>query len=654
LHYRREVDGLRAVAVIPVILFHAGFAAFSGGYVGVDVFFVISGYLITSVILRDLQAGTFSLARFYERRIRRILPALFVMLIVCAPLSAILLMPSYSRLAADSLVAASVFASNLLYLRDMGYFGLPEQLRPLLHTWTLGVEEQYYLFFPLFAGVAWKLGKAWLVAMLAGLVAISAGFAEWAAMYHPNWGFYLLPARGWELGIGALLAFYLDLRPTAAWRMAWLQPLSFFGLALIAYAVLTFDDFTPTPSSYTLLPTVGAGLVILCASPATLAGRMLGSRVAVGIGLASYSLYLWHQPIFVFVRHRNLLPPSPTMVVAEFLALAAIAYLSWRFVERPFRRRDRFTRKQIFTLGAAASALLFTLGMIGHETNGTFGLDRNAALDSRLRESFVERHGLGVACVDGLISSARCRTSDRPEILVWGDSYAMHLVAGLLASRPDAKIEQATEYTCGPALGVAPVGGYYTRAWARDCIRNNDLVLRHLKATPSVKYVLLGALFADYAKRGKRLLLRDGRIVDAQSASLPAFLATIRAVRATGAEPIVVAPPPGNGINLGQCTKRAAYYDRSPAPCDFTLREAEQVQARQRALVRQLERVARVIWLDPAICSDDLCRPWRDNTFIYADDGHLTDEGSVYLGRKLDFYGFLRNRRNQGGGLPQP
>ncbi|MBO0748911.1 MAG: acyltransferase, partial [Porphyrobacter sp.] len=202
--YRREVDGLRAVAVVPVILFHSGFRAFAGGFVGVDVFFVISGYLITSVIIEDLQDGTFSLGRFYERRVRRIFPAFVLMLLVSAPLAALLLMPGYAKLVSHSLIAASLFASNLLYLRHTGYFGGPVQLRPLLHTWTLGVEEQYYLFFPLFMMSVWRLGRRWLTAILVLLVAISFGFAEWTAIHQPDWGFYLLPARGWELGLGAL------------------------------------------------------------------------------------------------------------------------------------------------------------------------------------------------------------------------------------------------------------------------------------------------------------------------------------------------------------------------------------------------------------------------------------------------------------------
>ena len=651
MQYRREVDGLRAVAVIPVILFHAGFAAFAGGYVGVDVFFVISGYLITSVILEDLENGSFSLARFYERRIRRIFPALFVMLIVCAPLSALLLMPSYAKLASDSLVASSVFASNLLYLKDTGYFGTPEQLRPLLHTWTLGIEEQYYLFFPLFMALAWPLGRKWLIGLLAGLVAISIGFAEWAAIYHPDWGFYLLPARGWELGMGALLALYLALSPAAEWPMTWLQPLSLLGLALIGYAVFTFDEFTPTPSSYTLLPTLGAGLIILCAAPSTLAGRLLGSRLLVAIGLVSYSLYLWHQPIFVFVRHRNLLPPGNGMIVLEFAALAVIAWLSWRFIERPFRRRDRFTRRQVFAVALAASATLFAIGITGHATGGTFGL-QDAAAASRLRARFVEHYGLGAACVDGLTASPQCRTNDKPEILVWGDSYAMHIVAGLMASRPDAKIEQATEYTCGPVLGLAPIGRGYSREWARNCIRNNDRVLRHLRATPSVRYVLMGAALTNYADPGRKVLRRDGTVAQARSVSRDAFLETIRQVRALGAEPVLVAPSPQNGVDLGECTKRAAYYGRSRAPCEFPLAAAEQLQANQLTLLRQLASSARVLWLAPGICPDRTCQPWIGNTFIYADSGHLTDEGSAYLGRKLDFYGFITRPPPQAGGLP--
>lgn len=654
MKYRPEVDGLRAAAVIPVILFHAGFAAFSGGYVGVDVFFVISGYVITSVILDDLERGTFSLVQFYERRVRRIFPALFFMLAICAPLAWLLLMPSYMKLVSDSLAAVALFASNMLYLRETAYFGDAEQLRPLLHTWTLAVEEQYYLLFPVFMSLAWKLGKRWLVAILSVLLALSLALAHWTAFNWPGFGFYLLPARGWELGLGALAAMYLARRPAAEWKPAVLQVLSLLGLALIVFAVVTFDKFTPTPSLLTLVPTIGAVLVILCASPATFAGRLLGSRALVAIGLVSYSLYLWHQPIFVFVRHRSLLPPDNASILLQCVAIGVIGYLSWRYVERPFRRRGRFTRRQVFKMALAASSISFALGATGHVTKGTFGLTRADDPAFQLEARIAPNYGLGVACTNGLTNAKSCRTSDEPEVLVWGDSFAMHLVPGLLASNPGAKIEQATAFTCGPVLGLAPLGGRYARDWAEQCIRMNDRVIEHLEKSPSIKYVVMGSEFWEYVNSDWKVLLRDGSIADPGSVSLRHWQETLRRIEALGIEPVLVSPPPSRGFDLGQCVKRAAYFGRSADLCDFPLATAELTQARELALLRELERTNRVIWLSTAICPDGTCRPRIDGRFIYFDEGHLTREGSQYLGAKLDFYRLLTSRSSRAHPLQQP
>ncbi|MBO0750244.1 MAG: acyltransferase, partial [Porphyrobacter sp.] len=457
-------------------------------------------------------------------------------------------------------------------------------------------------------------------------------------------------------GLGALCALYLSLRPHADWNAAWRRALGLIGLGLIAYAALAFDENTPTPSSYTLLPTVGAALIILCASPANLAGKLLGSRVPVAIGLVSYSLYLWHQPIFVFGRHLSLLPPGNGVILIEYVALACVAWLSWRFVECPFRRKGRFTRKQVFAMAGAASVVLFTIGLIGHFTEGSFGIRRDFEAARRLDMRFAAQRGLGEACVDGLTSSAQCRTSDRPEILVWGDSFAMHLIPGLLASRPGARIEQATAYTCGPVLGLAPIGGSYQRDWAENCIRNNDRVLAHLKATPSIKYVLMGTIFSTYVDSdwGWRVMRRDGSVSRPGRDGLRYFLATIHEIRKLGGEPVLVSPPPQSGFDLAHCTELAAYRRLSGAPCDFPLAKAEQLQAGELALLHRLEHEARVIWLTAAICPNGVCQPRIDDTFIYADNAHLTAEGSTYLGRKLDFYGYLKRGENAGGGLPQP
>lgn len=375
MDYRREIDGLRALAVAPVVLFHAGFEAFSGGFVGVDVFFVISGYLITSIILAELRDGKFSIISFYDRRARRILPALLLVLLVSIILSWLWLLPSAMKDFSLSLVAVSFFASNILFWRESGYFDTAAELKPLLHTWSLAVEEQYYLLFPLFLMSFWRLGKRWIVVLLGLAFAISFALAQWGSYANPSASFYLLPTRGWELLMGAFSAFYLSnaerrsghidrkLREIGAW----------LGLALIIFAVFSYSKATPFPGAYALAPTVGTTLIILFATHQTAAGMFIGNRVFVGIGLISYSTYLWHQPLFAFARQRTLAEPSHLAFLALSTLALVMGYLSWRFVEAPFRNRVIFSRKYIIFITLFASSVFVAFGLLGYFNGGFKG-----------------------------------------------------------------------------------------------------------------------------------------------------------------------------------------------------------------------------------------------------------------------------------------
>lgn len=354
--YRKEIDGLRALAVLPVIFYHAGFVWFPGGYAGVDVFFVISGYLITSIILEELEAGRFTLAGFYERRARRILPALFFILLACLPFAWLWLLPDELADFGQSVMAVAGFVSNILFWLQTDYFGPTAEQIPLLHTWSLAVEEQYYLIFPLFMLLAWKLGKRWLVGIVALVALLSLGWSEWLWRQSVEANFYLIPSRAWELMFGALTAFYL--RKNAPGQGMAAQFASLAGLALLAYAVLFFNEGIPFPSLYALAPVLGTTLLILFATPATWVGQLLACRMLVGIGLISYSAYLWHQPIFVFARMQALEEPGMELMAGLSALALLLAWFSWRWVEKPFRDRRRFTRHQIFT-GAVIGSLLF-------------------------------------------------------------------------------------------------------------------------------------------------------------------------------------------------------------------------------------------------------------------------------------------------------
>jgi len=358
--YRVEIDGLRAIALIPVILFHAGFEWFSGGYVGVDVFFVISGYLITSIILKEKEAGTFTIANFYERRARRILPALFFIILACIPFAWFLLLPHELKDFGKSVVAVSLFSSNILFWKESDYFAADAELIPLLHTWSLAVEEQFYVIFPLIMIFFWFLGKRRLFGILSIIAIVSIALTEWGWRQFPEANFYLIPTRAWELMIGALIAFYLAHNKQPQGFIGELG--SILGLSLILLAVFFLDRSLPFPSLYALSPTLGTALVILFTSRETLVYRILSWEVFVIIGLISYSGYLWHQPIFVFARIYFLDEPKPWLMGLLSILALVLAYFSWRFIEAPFRDKCRFTQGQIFLAGFIGSLLFIAVG----------------------------------------------------------------------------------------------------------------------------------------------------------------------------------------------------------------------------------------------------------------------------------------------------
>jgi peptidoglycan/LPS O-acetylase OafA/YrhL len=369
---RREIDGLRAIAVLPVIFFHAGFETFSGGFVGVDVFFVISGYLITTIILTELEHGRFSIVNFYERRARRILPALFLVMLVCIPFAWFWLLPSDMKDFSQSLVAVSLFGSNILFWHESGYFDAAAELKPLLHTWSLAVEGQYYVLFPLFLMLFWQLGKRRILVTLGLLFVASLALAQWGAYAKPVEAFYLLPARGWELLVGTFAAFYLSKANRKEFSRAASDVGGWLGVVLILYAIFGYSKATPFPGLYALIPTLGTVLVILFATQQTTVGKFVGNKAFVGIGLLSYSAYLWHQPLFAFARHKSLTEPSYTVFLALSGLALVLSYFSWRYVEVPFRSKLTFNRSQVFTSAFIISVVFISFGYYGHKNNGFY------------------------------------------------------------------------------------------------------------------------------------------------------------------------------------------------------------------------------------------------------------------------------------------
>lgn len=370
MNYRPEIDGMRALAVIPVILFHAGLEPFSGGYVGVDVFFVISGYLITSLLVEDIQKQQFSLLKFYERRARRILPALFLVVLVCIPFSLVFMLPEQLSDFFQSVAAVSLFVSNIIFTLQGGYFSNPAEEAPLLHTWSLAVEEQFYVLFPIFLVIVWRFGQGPTFWTIAAISALSLALSEWGWRNQATANFYLAPTRAWELLAGSMAALIIQRTDTQK-----SEALGALGLLLIVGAIIFYDETTPFPSLYTLVPVIGTVLVIFYANTNTLVRRLLSTKVLVGIGLISYSAYLWHQPLFAFARLALIEDPSTGLMIALSIVSLVLGYLSWSFVEQPFRNPNFLKRGQIFSLTLVTTVTL-SIGVIlmtGPIINRIFG-----------------------------------------------------------------------------------------------------------------------------------------------------------------------------------------------------------------------------------------------------------------------------------------
>ena len=357
MKYRAEIDGLRALAVVPVILYHAGFELFSGGFVGVDVFFVISGYLITTILIEDIENKRFSIVNFYERRARRILPALFFVMLVCIPFAWMWMLPSQIKDFSQSLVAMSLFASNILFWRESGYFDAATKEKPLLHTWSLAVEEQYYVLFPIFLILAWRFGKNRVFWMIVVMAAISLLLSEWGWRNRASANFYLAPTRAWELFAGSIAAFIVQKQGVQT-----NNSLALVGLAAIVFSIFHFDESTPFPSVYALVPVLGVVLLVLYADKETFAAKLLSNKVFVGFGLISYSAYLWHQPLFAFARIRSFENPSLLLMSALSIFSIVLAYFSWRFIEKPFRNNKKIKRGKIFHASIVGLLFFVVLG----------------------------------------------------------------------------------------------------------------------------------------------------------------------------------------------------------------------------------------------------------------------------------------------------
>ena len=651
MQYRREIDGLRAVAVLPVILFHAGLTFWSGGYVGVDVFFVISGYLITTILIAEREAGTYSLWGFYERRARRILPALFVVLLATVPFAWAWIPPYPFEDYARSLAFAALFISNVHFLEHGGYFDLSADLRPLLHTWSLAVEEQYYVIFPLVLALLGVFSRFKHLAVFFVLAAASLAVAEWGWRNYPSQNFYFTPSRFWELLAGSICAAMLYKREPYKNDI-----LAGLGLAMILYSVVFFDNSIPFPSVYTLVPVVGTCLIILCAKEGTYTSKLLSVGPLVWVGLISYSAYLWHQPLFVFARIKSLMEPSFALMMVLAVASLGLAYLTWRFVEQPFRGKTPLVlpkRGAMLGVSGAAIVVIASFGLWGKFAEGfpsRLNLGQSAYLDQLHYQTTVP--GLTGKCGkrSGTVEYPLCEyhSPDTPEraIALTGDSHSNVLLPAFDELHKELN---ATVYI-GHLGGCPPLLGVWQARLDGQSMKCNQAATQYAEqiAEVGVDTVILAGRWSLYATGtydapDPRFYMRTeqagGRLSAEEAlANFETGLRnSVKFYRDAGIDVIIVNQVPQQrkipGVLVQDAMMIGADDAEAKALFERTFVSREESDRLQRDARGVTERVAaelgaRVVTFDELFAEGDRFAWVRDGNAFYMDDDHVSTFGA--------------------------
>jgi peptidoglycan/LPS O-acetylase OafA/YrhL len=608
--YRRDIDGLRAVAILPVLLYHSGLGLFPGGYVGVDVFFVISGFLITGIIAREIDAGCFSILGFYERRARRIFPALMMMLAFVLCVAAYAYFPGDFAKLPQSALMTTLFVSNVGFFLETGYFAGSAETVPLLHTWSLAVEEQFYLGFPILLILIARFMPAQRTGVLVAITLASFALAVATQASGSGFAFYLLPPRAWELFIGALLA----VGAFPAIKPRWLREvIACAGLAAIAYAALFFNKTTIFPGVNALYPVLGAAALIWCA-PGTLTGRLLETAPMVGIGMISYSLYLWHWPLIVFTEYVTDTRLVGWVSVAVIAASFAAAYLSWRWVERPFRNATTFDRQRVFRWTGASMTIACAVSLALMMTNGWPA--RFSPETLRMEAARNDISPVRALCITDQVGGTRgeCTLGARviPTTILWGDSHGVELAWAIsenLAQQGEALI-QRTRGSCPPMLGYGNAG----------CIAFNREMFNTIAANPQLKTVILAGFWVDPAYS----LGENPQRLDA----------TVSILRALGRNVILIGAVPQQPFDVPRHLARLSERGASGTVVGVSQAKFLERNAWLRAYYPSWLTLGVRIW-EPAdtLCSKTHCAVIRSGIPLYFDKHHLSLSGARLIAR---------------------
>lgn len=640
LKYRSEIDGLRAVAVVPVILFHAGISSLGGGFVGVDVFFVISGFLISSIIVKEVDQNEFTYRSFYERRLRRILPALITVLIATLLGIGFVGLPEHVIQTSKGALFALFGLSNIYFWSETGYFAPASEFNALLHTWSLGVEEQFYLLMPpalvLLARMQIRLKPA-----LAIFLPVAFSAAVWTSFEMPSAAFYLLPARAWELALGTALAigFFPKISSQAGREaVAWL------GMGMIVLSVLVIDSSMPFPGYVALLPCVGTAAVIYGASADYGIGRMLSLGPVRLVGLISYSLYLWHWPIFTTARMYFATEKlEPEVVAAAIVLTFVMSWLTWKFIETPFRNRGRFPASQLvksLAIGSSAIASIAAIGWLSGGLPQRMSPEANRMLSAAtdidpMRDRCRGIHTLEQAdCLFGAKEAA-------PDFLIIGDSHA----AAIRPALEQWAFENGRSGTLWWRHGCSFLVGaqVYPDADASECRQFKEKALAAIASDGRIKTIFIAsrweAAYSGFRPESggafRTYLVEDETTPRDRSTSKDVFKRalerSLQGASSAGAEAVLLGPVPEVGFDVPRILALGELNSGG-------LRSSK-IRSRGGEMSRELDKVmtdaakaqeARYVPLRQFFCRER-CIIMQDAIPIYSDDDHLTSTAARKL-----------------------
>lgn len=653
MNYRSDIDGLRTIAVFLVILNHAGFSFFSGGFVGVDVFFVISGFLITSIIYPLFQKNTFSFTWFLSRRIKRLMPVLFFVILITIIAFTLIMLPQDLMKFYRSIVWVIFYGGNFFFWREHGgYFDGGSQEAPLLHTWSLAVEEQYYIIWPIMLAVAYKWFKHKAIIYLSVILCIAATiFSQWGTDVTIGAAYYLLPTRFFELLVGSCLALSWQYLPKP--KQAVSHILSLIGLTLIIASALLLTEHHSFPGYNALYPVIGTALIIYASSG--FINRFLSLKPMVFTGNISYSLYLWHWPILVVARYMSvdftLTNQIIFIVITYFLSI-----LSWKYIEQPCRTTKISSFKNVlvklYTIPAIILILFITIGLYFNGFENRFSqpiiaMDNAVnTFSSKSREACHSPYRRSEKLPNEQCLFGNKQNNQKANIFVFGDSHANHMIAFIEELAKDAKLT-GIDYTLDRCLPIFDLKWGSNLHLANKCENRNTLAQEYIKAH-SFDFVVMSASWPGI--QTKRLFIEQRIEEDKIKAQLLSqqLEATISDIINTGATPVILEDIPTLGGKSPKCPIKKALFNDA-LNCDIFHHNNEFFH---HLLINLQRKYPQIILLEPhqLMCSDKKCEMALNNIPLYRDEDHLNEVGSSVLGQKfLQKYKnpFKTNKRNQ-------